>query len=169
MQIKAGCKHSSCFWLIKCADSFFFSPGTRASCFWLAYPLWNSTHYWKLPTRGFNKELLCQLDGPCCRSWGSGVGSWPCPVPGWAGTPQPGWSHSWRWGWAECRPTGPMLLPCLWGWCPVVAAWAGGVAICRRGAEARSSARAVRGFVSTADNCSWEAFPSVAAETFADC
>lgn len=52
---------------------FFFS-GTRASCFCLAYPLWNGTHYRKLPTRGFNKELLCEQEGPRCCSSGTSVG-----------------------------------------------------------------------------------------------
>lgn len=50
-----------------CRNSF---SGTRASCFWLAYPLWNGTHYRKLPTRGFNKELLCEQEGPYYWSWG---------------------------------------------------------------------------------------------------
>lgn len=51
-----------------CRNSF---SGTRASCFWLAYPLWNGTHYRKLPTRGFNKELLCEQEGPFYWSWGN--------------------------------------------------------------------------------------------------
>lgn len=51
-----------------CRNSF---SGTRASCFWLAYPLWNGTHYSKLPTRGFNKELLCEQEGPYYWSWGN--------------------------------------------------------------------------------------------------
>lgn len=44
--------------------------GTRESCFWLAYPLWNGTHYRKLPTRGFSEEWLCEREGLCYWSWG---------------------------------------------------------------------------------------------------
>lgn len=49
-----------------CRNSF---SETRVSCFWLAYPLWNGSHYRKLPTRGFNKELLCGQRGPGYWGW----------------------------------------------------------------------------------------------------
>lgn len=54
-----------------CRNSLF---ETRVSCFWLAYPLWNGTHYRKLPTRGFNKELLCEQEGPGYWGWAKNVG-----------------------------------------------------------------------------------------------